>query len=93
MSATRLYSAPNPLKKENVGKYHNYGIKDCIATIAATNQKWWQTIVFNGLIWSIRVAFTSQIALNRTSHHQQYRVHHYREECVRVMDDVTQSHN
>jgi len=24
------------LKKENVGKYHNYGIKDCIASIAAT---------------------------------------------------------
>jgi hypothetical protein len=27
------------LKKENVGKYHNYGIKDCIASIAATRQK------------------------------------------------------
>jgi hypothetical protein len=27
------------LKKENVGKYHNYGIKDCIASIAATKQK------------------------------------------------------
>ena len=26
------------LKKENVGKYHNYGIKDCIASIAATKQ-------------------------------------------------------
>lgn len=24
------------LKKENAGKYHNYGIKDCIASIAAT---------------------------------------------------------
>jgi hypothetical protein len=24
------------LKKENVGKYQNYGIKDCIASIAAT---------------------------------------------------------
>jgi len=24
------------LKKENVGKYYNYGIKDCIASIAAT---------------------------------------------------------
>jgi hypothetical protein len=24
------------LKKENVGKYHNYSIKDCIASIAAT---------------------------------------------------------
>jgi hypothetical protein len=24
------------LKKENVSKYHNYGIKDCIASIAAT---------------------------------------------------------
>jgi len=27
------------LKKENAGKYHNYGIKDCIASIAATRQK------------------------------------------------------
>lgn len=27
------------LKKENVGKYQNYGIKDCIASIAATKQK------------------------------------------------------
>ena len=27
------------LKKENEGKYHNYGIKDCIASIAATKQK------------------------------------------------------
>jgi hypothetical protein len=27
------------LKKENAGKYHNYGIKDCIASIAATKQK------------------------------------------------------
>ena len=27
------------LKKENVGKYHNYGIKDCIASIAATKIK------------------------------------------------------
>jgi hypothetical protein len=27
------------LKKENVGKYHNYGIRDCIASIAATKQK------------------------------------------------------
>ena len=27
------------LKKENVGKYHNYGIKDCIASIAATKHK------------------------------------------------------
>jgi len=24
------------LKKENAGKYHNYGIKDCITSIAAT---------------------------------------------------------
>jgi hypothetical protein len=28
-----------PLKKENAGKYHNYGIKDCIISIAATKQK------------------------------------------------------
>ena len=27
------------LKKENTGKYHNYGIKDCIASIAATKDK------------------------------------------------------
>ena len=27
------------LKKENTGKYHNYGIKDCIASIAATKRK------------------------------------------------------
>jgi hypothetical protein len=27
------------LKKENVGKYHNYGIRDCIASIAATKSK------------------------------------------------------
>ena len=27
------------LKKENAGKYHNYGINDCIASIAATKQK------------------------------------------------------
>jgi len=27
------------LKKENAGKYHNYGIKDCIASIAATKVK------------------------------------------------------
>jgi len=27
------------LKKENAGKYHNYGIKDCIASIAASKQK------------------------------------------------------
>ena len=27
------------LKKENVGKYQNYGIKDCIASIAATKVK------------------------------------------------------
>jgi hypothetical protein len=27
------------LKKENAGKYHNYGIKDCIASIAATKRK------------------------------------------------------
>ncbi len=27
------------LKKENAGKYHNYGIKDCIVSIAATKQK------------------------------------------------------
>ena len=26
------------LKKENAGKYHNYGIKDCIASIAATKR-------------------------------------------------------
>jgi len=27
------------LKKENAGKYHNYGINDCILSIAATKQK------------------------------------------------------
>jgi hypothetical protein len=27
------------LRKENVGKYQNYGIKDCIASIAATKIK------------------------------------------------------
>jgi hypothetical protein len=27
------------LKKENAGKFHNYGIKDCIASIAATKSK------------------------------------------------------
>ncbi|CAM3773020.1 hypothetical protein POAR111328_07580 [Polynucleobacter arcticus] len=27
------------LKKENAGKYHNYGIKDCILSIAATKQQ------------------------------------------------------
>jgi len=27
------------LRKENVGKYHNYGIKDCIASIAAMKVK------------------------------------------------------
>jgi hypothetical protein len=27
------------LKKENAGKYHNYGIKECIASIAATKVK------------------------------------------------------
>jgi hypothetical protein len=27
------------LKKENVGKYQNYSIKDCIASIAATKVK------------------------------------------------------
>ncbi len=27
------------LKKENAGKYHNYGIKDCIISIAATKVK------------------------------------------------------
>ena len=27
------------LKKENTGKYHNYGIKECIASIAATKIK------------------------------------------------------
>ncbi|WP_281745601.1 hypothetical protein [Polynucleobacter yangtzensis] len=27
------------LKKENAGKYHNYGIKDCIVSIAATKRK------------------------------------------------------
>lgn len=27
------------LKKENAGKHHNYGIKDCIVSIAATKQK------------------------------------------------------
>ena len=27
------------LKKENTGKYHNYSIKDCIASIAATKTK------------------------------------------------------
>ena len=27
------------LKKENAGKYHNYGIKDCIVSIAATKAK------------------------------------------------------
>lgn len=24
------------LRKENAGKYHNYSIKDCIASVAAT---------------------------------------------------------
>ncbi len=27
------------LKKENTGKYHHYGIKDCIASIAASKGK------------------------------------------------------
>lgn len=27
------------LKKENAGKYHNHGIKDCIASLAATKIK------------------------------------------------------
>jgi hypothetical protein len=27
------------LRKENTGKYHNYGIKDCIASIAATKTR------------------------------------------------------
>lgn len=27
------------LRKENAGKYQNYGIKDCIASIAATKIK------------------------------------------------------
>ena len=27
------------LKKENVGKYYNYGIKDCITSIAALKSK------------------------------------------------------
>ena len=27
------------LKKENPSEYHNYGIKDCIASIAATKGK------------------------------------------------------
>ncbi len=27
------------LKKENAGKFQNYGIKDCIASIAATKVK------------------------------------------------------
>ena len=27
------------LRKENVGKYQNYGIKDCIASISATKIK------------------------------------------------------
>lgn len=27
------------LKKENAGKYHNYGIKDCIVSIAASKIK------------------------------------------------------
>ncbi len=27
------------LRKENQGKYRNYGIKDCIASIAATKVK------------------------------------------------------
>lgn len=27
------------LKKENAGKYHNYGIKECIASIAASKRK------------------------------------------------------
>jgi hypothetical protein len=26
------------LRKENAGKFHNYGIKDCIASIAATKR-------------------------------------------------------
>ena len=28
------------LKKENAGKYHNYGIKDCIISIAATKRNY-----------------------------------------------------
>lgn len=27
------------LKKENAGKYHNYGIKDCVASIAVSKVK------------------------------------------------------
>ena len=27
------------IRKENFGKYHNYGIKDCIASIAASKMK------------------------------------------------------
>lgn len=27
------------IRKENVGKYHNYGIKDCIISIAASKVK------------------------------------------------------
>lgn len=27
------------LRKENAGKYHNYSIKDCIISIAATKTK------------------------------------------------------
>lgn len=27
------------IRKENFGKYHNYGIKDCIASIAASKAK------------------------------------------------------
>jgi len=27
------------LKRENAGKYHNYGIKECIASIAAAKVK------------------------------------------------------
>lgn len=27
------------IKKENIGKYHNYGIRDCMASIAAGKVK------------------------------------------------------
>lgn len=43
------------LKKENAGKYQNYGIKDCIASIAATKR----AIGLISLAWSVGVAFTS----------------------------------
>ena len=58
------------LKKENVGKYHNYGIKDCITSLAATKQKQYQVIVFKGLNFPIGVVLTSEVAVNRSSQDQ-----------------------